>query len=75
MVWVSASLDAAGRLHYRGWSDSEVTRGLLALLSTSLSGCTPEEVVQVGMDAAAHLGPPPPLCFSAQGGMWEWVGR
>lgn len=37
----------SARPHAQGWSDSEVSRGLVALLVRGLSGCTPEEVMQV----------------------------
>nr|ADF43159.1 NIC7m [Chlamydomonas reinhardtii] len=46
-VWLAAETDAAGRMAFQGWSDSEVSRGLVALLVRGLSGCTPEEVMQV----------------------------
>ena len=46
-VWVHAELDAAGRVHFAADSDSELTRGLAAVLVRALSGLTPEEVQQV----------------------------
>ncbi|EFJ43789.1 hypothetical protein VOLCADRAFT_106629 [Volvox carteri f. nagariensis] len=56
-VWLTARLDGAtGRLHFRGWSDSEISRGLVALLVDGLSGCTAEEVLQVAhVDAVTAL--------------------
>ena len=47
-VWISAELDASGRVKFSGTSDSELSRGLCAVLVTALSGLTPEEVLQVG---------------------------
>ena len=47
-VWISAELDASGRVRFSGTSDSELSRGLCAVLVTALSGLTPEEVLQVG---------------------------
>ena len=46
-VWVTAALDPQGRVQFGGDSDSELTRGLCALLVQGLSGLTPEEVLQV----------------------------
>ncbi|KAG2429256.1 hypothetical protein HXX76_011025 [Chlamydomonas incerta] len=45
-VWVAAETDAAGRMAFQGWSDSEISRGLVALLVRGFSGCTPDEVMQ-----------------------------
>ena len=42
-----AELDAAGRVRFAADSDSELTRGLAAILVQALSGLTPEEVQQV----------------------------
>ncbi len=46
-VWVHAELDAAGRLRFAADSDSEITRGLAAVLVSSLSGMTPSQVLEV----------------------------
>ncbi|KAL4443002.1 hypothetical protein ABPG77_008493 [Micractinium sp. CCAP 211/92] len=45
-VWVSAALGADGRVVFSADSDSELTRGLAALLVEGLSGLTPDEVLQ-----------------------------
>ena len=42
-----AELDAAGRVRFAADSDSELTRGLAAVLVRALSGLTPAEVQQV----------------------------
>lgn len=47
-VWISAELDASGRVRFSGTSDSGLSRGLCAVLVAALSGLTPEEVLQVG---------------------------
>lgn len=44
---MSAELDAAGKVRFTADSDSELTRGLAALLVEGLSGLTPDEVLQV----------------------------
>jgi sulfur transfer protein SufE len=51
-VWVNAELDAAGHVQLAGTSDSDLTRGMVAVLVDCLSGLTPDEVLQVG--CAAH---------------------
>lgn len=46
-VWVDAELDSSGRVQFSADSDSEVTRGLAAVLVTALSGLTPAQVLEV----------------------------
>ena len=46
-VWVHAEMDSAGRIAFAADSDSELTRGLAAVLVKALSGLTPEQVLQV----------------------------
>ena len=46
-VWVNAETDSNGRVHFAADSDSELTRGLAAVLVEALSGLTPKEVLQV----------------------------
>ena len=46
-VWMTASLDSSNRVQFAGDSDSELTRGLCAVLVQSMSGLKPEEVLQV----------------------------
>lgn len=47
---MSAELDGEGRLRLMADSDSELTRGLAALLVEGLSGLTLEELLQVGLE-------------------------
>jgi quinolinate synthase len=58
-VWIQAELDASGRVQFSGTSDSELTRGLCALLVGALSGLTPDEVLAVDDSAlqGLNLGP------------------
>lgn len=45
-VYISADLDE-GKLWYRGDSDAQLVKGLVALLIEGLNGLTPEEILQV----------------------------
>ena len=49
-MWISAELDASGRVRFSGTSDSELSRGLCAVLVAALSGLTPEAVLQVSWE-------------------------
>jgi quinolinate synthase len=46
-VWVTARLDAAGKVVLAGDSDSDISRGLVAVLISSLAGLTPEEIMEI----------------------------
>ena len=48
-VYVIASLEA-GKLHYRGDSDAQITKGLVAFLIRGMNGLTPQEVVTLSPD-------------------------
>ncbi|KAK9802853.1 hypothetical protein WJX73_008477 [Symbiochloris irregularis] len=60
-VWVTAELDAAGRVVFAADSDSRLTQGLAFLLEDSLSGLTPDEVAEVNVTALSELGIDPHL--------------
>lgn len=55
-VWLSAELGPDGRMIFHTDSDAALTKGLGAILAQSLSGLTPEEVLEVD-----------PACLSALG--------
>jgi sulfur transfer protein SufE len=46
-VWVKPELRADGRVYWTADSDSQLTKGLAALLVLGLSGCTPAEILSV----------------------------
>lgn len=48
-VYVTADLED-GKISYKGDSDAQITKGLLAMLITALNGLTPKEVVQLTPD-------------------------
>ena len=53
---MTASLDASGRVVFHGGSDSEISAGVVAVLSRALSGLTPEELQQVWSMISGLLG-------------------
>jgi sulfur transfer protein SufE/stress-induced morphogen len=55
-VWVAAELRDDGKLYWRADSDSQLTKGLAALLVQGLSGCTPAEVAAVRPGFVEALG-------------------
>lgn len=59
-VWVDAELDKDGRVQFSADSDSEVTRGLAAVLAAALSGLTPAQVIEVIKSAS-----PPATCMAS----------
>lgn len=46
-VWVVPSLAEDGKIYWKADSDSQLTKGLAALLVQGLSGCTPDEIVRI----------------------------
>ncbi|CAL8471866.1 g11408 [Coccomyxa elongata] len=54
-VWVDAELNSSGRVQFSADSDSDVTRGLAAVLVTALSGLTPAQVLEVEPEDLAEL--------------------
>lgn len=46
-VWVDAKLDGEGRVRFRAYSDSEVSRGFCGCLIWVLDGAFPEEVLNL----------------------------
>ena len=46
-VWMTAWLDKHNRVQFAGDSNSDLTRGLCAVLVQAMSGMTPQEVLQV----------------------------
>ncbi|KAK8949093.1 hypothetical protein KSP39_PZI005351 [Platanthera zijinensis] len=46
-VWLSARIDAAGRMRFAADSDSEITRGFCACLLAAVDGANPEDVLAI----------------------------
>lgn len=55
-VWVKAELDQRGALRIRGESDSQLSRGLVALLAEGLGGHSPAHVASAEVDFVSQLG-------------------
>ena len=55
-VWVCPRLADDGKIYWQADSDSQLTKGLAALLVLGLSGCTPEEIVRIQPDFISMLG-------------------
>lgn len=54
-VWLSASLDPAGRMRFAADSDSEITRGYCACLVDILDGALPQDVLAMRTDDLGDL--------------------
>lgn len=72
-VWVSAELEGNGLLSLTADSDSELSRGLAAVLVEGLSGLTPEEVLQVRC-AVLRCAQSVFRCAVCCGVVWRWPG-
>lgn len=55
-VWVLPEMRDDGLVYFQADSDSQLTKGLAALLVEGLSGCTPQEVLSVSPDFIEMLG-------------------
>mmetsp|Transcript_13988 Transcript_13988/g.16913 ORF Transcript_13988/g.16913 Transcript_13988/m.16913 type:complete len:705 (+) Transcript_13988:278-2392(+) len=55
-VWLTSRLGDDGLMYFRGDSDSEISRGLMAVLTQSLSGLAPEEVLGIPLEVISELG-------------------
>jgi cysteine desulfuration protein SufE len=55
-VYVKAELGDNGKVVFQGDSDSQLTKGLLALLVEGLNGLTPTEIIQLTPDFIQETG-------------------
>lgn len=55
-VYITAQLDDAGKVHFNGDSDAQLTKGLLAFLIRGTEGLNPEEIVKLAPDFIQETG-------------------
>ncbi|CAG9462473.1 unnamed protein product [Pedinophyceae sp. YPF-701] len=55
-VWVKPTLQEDGTIQWSADSDSQLTKGLAALLCNGLSGCTPDEITRIEPSFIEMLG-------------------
>lgn len=55
-VYVIADADEAGKVQFKGDSDSQLTKGLLAFLIMGMNGLTPQEIAKVNPDFIQETG-------------------
>ena len=63
-VWMTARLDDDNKVQFAGDSNSELTRGLCAVLVKAMSGMSPQEVLQVRVDLCCDAKDQLQLCCS-----------
>ena len=63
---MTASLDSEGRARFQADSDSELTRGLCWILTSSLSGLQPTEVAEVWLLLGQLPARALPVCTTKQ---------
>lgn len=62
-VWLDATLDDQGRMHFKADSDAIIVKGIISLLISVLDGHTPDEVLDADLHfindigLAEHLSP------------------
>eukprot|EP00741_Cyanophora_paradoxa_P002397 tig00000076_g2322.t1 len=74
-VWIVGSLDAEGNVSYVGDSDSELTKGLAALLIRGLSGNKPADILRVSPEFVKELGLNQSLTPSRNNGFLNMLKR
>eukprot|EP00240_Pyramimonas_obovata_P002887 CAMPEP_0118957224 /NCGR_PEP_ID=MMETSP1169-20130426/61984_1 /TAXON_ID=36882 /ORGANISM="Pyramimonas obovata, Strain CCMP722" /LENGTH=692 /DNA_ID=CAMNT_0006905279 /DNA_START=242 /DNA_END=2320 /DNA_ORIENTATION=- len=55
-VWMTAKLDDNGNVEFAGDSDSDISRGMVALLTESLAGLKPEEIIEIPAEFLESFG-------------------
>eukprot|EP00201_Polytomella_parva_P024062 CAMPEP_0175038854 /NCGR_PEP_ID=MMETSP0052_2-20121109/148_1 /TAXON_ID=51329 ORGANISM="Polytomella parva, Strain SAG 63-3" /NCGR_SAMPLE_ID=MMETSP0052_2 /ASSEMBLY_ACC=CAM_ASM_000194 /LENGTH=126 /DNA_ID=CAMNT_0016300419 /DNA_START=311 /DNA_END=691 /DNA_ORIENTATION=- len=72
-VWLSLEVKADGLIYWVADSDSQLTKGLAALLVQGLSGCRPEEVVALNPSFIELLGLKQSLTPSRNNGFFNML--
>lgn len=55
-VWMTAKLDSNGNVVYAGDSDSDISRGMISVLTESFAGLKPEEILEIPVDVLESFG-------------------
>ncbi|MBC6418745.1 MAG: SufE family protein [Prochloron sp. SP5CPC1] len=69
-VYIAADLEE-GQIFYRGDSDAQLVKGLVAFLITGINGLTPAEVLQIPPDFITETGIPVSLTPSRANGFYN----
>ena len=69
-VYIVADLEG-GKILYRGYSDAQLVKGLVAFLITGVNGLTPAEVLQITPDFITQTGIPVSLTPSRANGFYN----
>ena len=67
VVYISSSYQD-GKMYYKGFADAQIVRGMVAVLVNSLSGLTPDEIVQIDPDFIKESGITESVTPTRQGG-------
>lgn len=74
-VWISASLNSAGKLVFKADSDALITKGLVSLLLKVYSDAEPAEVMNTPPDFIAQLGLSQNLSPSRTNGLMSMIKK
>ncbi|MDE6854447.1 MAG: SufE family protein [Muribaculaceae bacterium] len=55
-VWLDATLDENGRIHYRADSDAIIVKGIISMLVDVLSDHTPDEILGADLNFIKEIG-------------------
>lgn len=55
-VWLDATIDADGLIHFTADSDAIIVKGIIAMLIDVLNGHTPEEILNADLHFIADIG-------------------
>lgn len=73
-VYVRADFED-GVMHYQGWSDAQIVKGMVAVLINSLSGETADRIVQISPDFIEESGVAEVLTSTRQSGFYNIFRR
>lgn len=55
-VWLDATMDSEGKLHFTADSDAIIVKGIIAMLIDVLNGHTPKEILDADLHFIADIG-------------------